>query len=157
MISPLTRPNQNRALQSGLDIPSNASNYMIYSISFCVGNGEICWQVFLFVFLSHFRMKYYLDMILILVVLNFQLFSISDSDSENDDLAYAGSEAQCSANSIEIIEDVIASLSTLTVDQDNHSKDQMVSNSASWRSNFSKVDIWYASFGSNMWKPRFLC
>ncbi|KAI3976691.1 hypothetical protein MKX01_008549 [Papaver californicum] len=86
-----------------------------------------------------------------------QLISSSDSDAENDDLAYAGSEAQCSVNSIEVVEDVIASLSTLTVDEDNRSKDQMVSSSASWRSNFSKVDIWYASFGSNMWKPRFLC
>ena len=26
-----------------------------------------------------------------------------------------------------------------------------------WRSELSKIDIWYASFGSNMWKPRFLC
>ncbi|KAI3953731.1 hypothetical protein MKW98_017555 [Papaver atlanticum] len=86
-----------------------------------------------------------------------QLISSSDSDAENDDLAHAGSDAQCSVNSIEVVEDVIASLSTLTFDEDNHSKDQMSSSSASWRSIFSKVDIWYASFGSNMWKPRFLC
>lgn len=26
-----------------------------------------------------------------------------------------------------------------------------------WRSELSKIDIWYASFGSNMWKSRFLC
>ncbi|KAF3499204.1 hypothetical protein F2Q69_00039954 [Brassica cretica] len=31
------------------------------------------------------------------------------------------------------------------------------SETASWRSDLSKVDVWYASFGSNMWKPRFLC
>ncbi|KAJ0105004.1 hypothetical protein Patl1_18889 [Pistacia atlantica] len=29
--------------------------------------------------------------------------------------------------------------------------------SAPRRSELSKVDVWYASFGSNMWKPRFLC
>ncbi|CAG7860283.1 unnamed protein product [Brassica rapa] len=31
------------------------------------------------------------------------------------------------------------------------------SETASWRSDLAKVDVWYASFGSNMWKPRFLC
>ncbi|MBA0678360.1 hypothetical protein Goari_019713 [Gossypium aridum] len=30
-------------------------------------------------------------------------------------------------------------------------------NSALWRSKLSKTDIWYAGFGSNMWKSRFLC
>lgn len=29
--------------------------------------------------------------------------------------------------------------------------------STPWRSAFSKIDVWYASYGSNMWKPRFLC
>jgi len=29
--------------------------------------------------------------------------------------------------------------------------------STSWRADLAKVDVWYASFGSNMWKPRFLC
>ncbi|MCL7038910.1 hypothetical protein MKW94_007481 [Papaver nudicaule] len=86
-----------------------------------------------------------------------ELISSSDSDAENDELAYTGSEAECSINSIEVVEDVIASLSTLTVDENNHSKDQIASSSASWRSNLSKVDIWYASFGSNMWIRRFLC
>lgn len=27
----------------------------------------------------------------------------------------------------------------------------------SWRVEHKLVDVWYASFGSNMWKPRFLC
>ncbi|XP_030493624.2 histone deacetylase 5 [Cannabis sativa] len=31
------------------------------------------------------------------------------------------------------------------------------SNSDNWRSDLSKFDIWYASFGSNMWQPRFNC
>ncbi|MBA0818029.1 hypothetical protein Gohar_028472, partial [Gossypium harknessii] len=30
-------------------------------------------------------------------------------------------------------------------------------NSALWRSKLSKIDIWYAGFGSNMCKSRFLC
>jgi histone deacetylase 6 len=29
--------------------------------------------------------------------------------------------------------------------------------SFTWRSALSKVYVWYASFGSNMWTPRFLC
>nr|ACF80379.1 unknown [Zea mays] len=29
--------------------------------------------------------------------------------------------------------------------------------SLEWRSDLSKTDVWYASFGSNMWRPRFLC
>ncbi|XP_031489923.1 histone deacetylase 5 [Nymphaea colorata] len=34
---------------------------------------------------------------------------------------------------------------------------QIAETTSSWRSAFSKVDVWYASYGSNMWKPRFLC
>lgn len=29
--------------------------------------------------------------------------------------------------------------------------------SVPWRSVLSKIDVWYASYGSNMWLPRFLC
>ena len=29
--------------------------------------------------------------------------------------------------------------------------------SLAWRSDLSRTDVWYASFGSNMWRPRFLC
>ncbi|XP_078155091.1 histone deacetylase-related / HD-like protein [Carex rostrata] len=28
---------------------------------------------------------------------------------------------------------------------------------ADWRFDLSKVDVWYASYGSNMWRPRLLC
>lgn len=28
---------------------------------------------------------------------------------------------------------------------------------APWRSVLSKIEVWYASYGSNMWKERFLC
>lgn len=34
---------------------------------------------------------------------------------------------------------------------------QVESNTSNWRSELSKVDVWYASFGSNMWQQRFLC
>ncbi|CAN8264847.1 unnamed protein product [Cochlearia groenlandica] len=37
---------------------------------------------------------------------------------------------------------------------ENH---QVGTASTSWRADFAKVDVWYASYGSNMWKPRFLC
>lgn len=33
---------------------------------------------------------------------------------------------------------------------------KMLSAGSSWRSILSKYDVWYASFGSNMWTPRFL-
>ncbi|KAK2632056.1 hypothetical protein EUGRSUZ_L02060 [Eucalyptus grandis] len=64
---------------------------------------------------------------------------ISSSDSEAEDVE-------------ELLQDVIRPLSTLRVDEDHHE-----SASVSWRSDLSKIDIWYATFGSNMWNPRFLC
>ncbi|OVA00799.1 Histone deacetylase superfamily [Macleaya cordata] len=83
-----------------------------------------------------------------------ELISSSDSDVENNE-----SEARAAVNAVEVVQDVAASLSVLKIDGDNNnnSKDQMVDGSASWRSVLSKIDIWYGSFGSNMWKPRFLC
>lgn len=33
----------------------------------------------------------------------------------------------------------------------------IMASSFTWRSSLSKIEVWYASFGSNMWKPRFLC
>ncbi|XP_044477204.1 histone deacetylase 5 [Mangifera indica] len=33
---------------------------------------------------------------------------------------------------------------------------EVATKSATWRSELAKIDVWYASFGSNMWKPRFL-
>ena len=35
--------------------------------------------------------------------------------------------------------------------------DQLAIKPIPWRSELSKMEIWYATFGSNMWKPRFLC
>ncbi|XP_042420772.1 histone deacetylase 5-like isoform X1 [Zingiber officinale] len=33
----------------------------------------------------------------------------------------------------------------------------IIASSFTWRSSLSKIEVWYASYGSNMWKPRFLC
>ncbi|KAF3499203.1 hypothetical protein F2Q69_00039955 [Brassica cretica] len=49
--------------------------------------------------------------------------------------------------------ELLDQLSKLNIE--THKVDTKVS--TSWRSDLSKVDVWYASFGSNMWKPRFLC
>lgn len=35
--------------------------------------------------------------------------------------------------------------------------DEETDASSSWRSELSNVYVWYASYGSNMWKPRFDC
>ncbi|XP_048137753.1 histone deacetylase 5 isoform X4 [Rhodamnia argentea] len=64
---------------------------------------------------------------------------ISSCDSEAEDVE-------------ELLQGVIRPLSTLRVDEDRRE-----SASVSWRSDLSNIDIWYATFGSNMWKPRFLC
>ncbi|KMS97784.1 hypothetical protein BVRB_5g123480 [Beta vulgaris subsp. vulgaris] len=67
-----------------------------------------------------------------------QLLIDVSSESESEDIEGA-------------IEDIIQPLSALKVDEDQKNA------SASWRPELKLVDIWYASFGSNMWKPRFLC
>ena len=91
--------------------------------------------------------------------------------------------AQASEDLEEVLQGIIQSLSNLKVDEDHQGKEEtefLVSywfstsiechtmasklnadknNNAyrPWRSELSKIDVWYASFGSNMWKPRFLC
>ncbi|XP_010036766.2 histone deacetylase 5 isoform X1 [Eucalyptus grandis] len=67
---------------------------------------------------------------------------ISSCDSEAEDVE-------------ELLQDFIRPLSTFRVDEDHHVLAE--SASVSWRSDLSIIDIWYATFGSNMWKPRFLC
>lgn len=72
---------------------------------------------------------------------------ISNSDSEGEDEKAPNIDS-------EIVQEVMEPFSKLKV-EDN--QDQGATSSTSWRSELSKIDIWYASFGSNMWKPRFLC
>ncbi|KAF8399592.1 hypothetical protein HHK36_015460 [Tetracentron sinense] len=78
------------------------------------------------------------------------LISISDSDADNDEGPHI-----LSANLEEDVQNIVQPLAMLKVDGDSH--DQEVNSSVPWRSDFSKIDIWYASYGSNMWKQRFLC
>ncbi|CAO2818501.1 unnamed protein product [Amaranthus hypochondriacus] len=51
----------------------------------------------------------------------------------------------------EAIKDIIQPFSELQVNEDQKNTP------ISWRVEHKLVDVWYASFGSNMWKPRFLC
>ncbi|KAG5039409.1 hypothetical protein JHK85_011885 [Glycine max] len=74
------------------------------------------------------------------------LVSSSDSEAEDD------KGAPSSENFVELLEDVIKPLSKLKVDAD---EDTDVS--STWRSELSNVYIWYASYGSNMWKARLNC
>ncbi|KAB2633596.1 histone deacetylase 5-like [Pyrus ussuriensis x Pyrus communis] len=55
----------------------------------------------------------------------------------------------------DILQDVIEPFSNLKLD--GSIQDHVASNSCTWRSELSKVDIWYASFGSNLCLERFLC
>ncbi|KAD1436644.1 hypothetical protein R6Q59_029043 [Mikania micrantha] len=52
--------------------------------------------------------------------------------------------------------DVTIPLSKLNLSEDAGS-DQVTATSQAWRSQLAKIDVWYASFGSNMSEPRFLC
>ncbi|RWW14138.1 hypothetical protein GW17_00022112 [Ensete ventricosum] len=111
-------------------------------------------------------------------VLN-RTYSSSESDVENDE------GAARTINVSEFAEDdVLLPLSKLKIDEDNHGKviasdqvqeegslsaseashdaelmtsNEIVDGYVTWRSLLSKVEVWYASYGSNMWKPRFLC
>ncbi|XP_059590005.1 histone deacetylase 5 isoform X6 [Vitis vinifera] len=71
------------------------------------------------------------------------LVASSDSEDESD------IDLHIRAENLEAV--VQDGLSKLKVDEDSH---DLV---ATWRSELSKIDVWYASFGSNMWKSRFLC
>ncbi|KAG1366775.1 putative Histone deacetylase 5 [Cocos nucifera] len=106
------------------------------------------------------------------------LSSSSESDVESDGEA---SSTIRSSNFVEIIEP----LSKLNIDEDNQGKavvsnhipaeqtyvvsseecrnaqalvpDDSVDGCFPWRSVLSNIEVWYGSYGSNMWKPRFLC
>ncbi|GLU21511.1 hypothetical protein SLE2022_376450 [Rubroshorea leprosula] len=73
---------------------------------------------------------------------------ISSSDSESED---EGAKLFVSADLVSAVEDVVTSLSNLKVE------DQTASTFVPWRSDVSKIDIWYATYGSNMWRSRLLC
>nr|XP_019709911.1 histone deacetylase 5 isoform X5 [Elaeis guineensis] len=113
-----------------------------------------------------------------LMLKKLNLSSSSESIVENDGGA---SVTICATNFVEIIEP----LSKLNIDEDNHGKaitldhiatdkspvvlseecpnaqalmpDKNVDGCTRWRSVLSKTEVWYGSYGSNMWKPGFLC
>ncbi|KAJ9140542.1 hypothetical protein P3X46_031177 [Hevea brasiliensis] len=77
------------------------------------------------------------------------LISSFDYEDEGDKTPNTVSE-----NTVAVVQDIIEPLSRLKV-EDGH--DQAVAKPIPWRSELSKIDIWYATFGSNMLKRRFLC
>ncbi|KAM3751263.1 hypothetical protein ACB098_04G095500 [Castanea mollissima] len=83
------------------------------------------------------------------------LFLSSDSEVEDDNGAQAPEDLE------EVLQGIIQPLSNLKVDEDHQGKEETEDKNnnaySPWRSELSKIDVWYASFGSNMWKPRFLC
>ncbi|XP_047957076.1 histone deacetylase 5 isoform X1 [Salvia hispanica] len=74
----------------------------------------------------------------------------SDSEDETEDIVLAVPEK------VPTIEDVIQPLSNLKIDLDSQ-VDQEANMKPSWRSELSKVDVWYATYGSNMKMSRFRC
>ncbi|KAM7268167.1 hypothetical protein ACFE04_010333 [Oxalis oulophora] len=76
------------------------------------------------------------------------LLIISSSESEDEEVNYVATE-----NGV-AIQDIIEPLSKLNVDD---TLDKVVVAPSSWRQELSKIEIWYATFGSNMWQSRFSC
>ncbi|KAF7134661.1 hypothetical protein RHSIM_Rhsim08G0146300 [Rhododendron simsii] len=78
------------------------------------------------------------------------VISCLDSDGENDICANIISEDLEKA-----VQDVLQPFSELRVGI--NSNDEVSTVSAPWRLQLSKIDVWYATFGSNMCESRFLC
>lgn len=120
-----------------------------------------------------------MDLWLIFVQIQLNFYSSSESDEED---LHEPSASVCSVNVIEVAEDDLSSqLSRLNVDGLDHAKGTTSNHSATtkdlndpleashnvtmkildgcvpWRSALLETYIWYASYGSNMWRPRFLC
>ncbi|XP_068655678.1 histone deacetylase 5 [Aristolochia californica] len=101
------------------------------------------------------------------------LISNSESDDEKVEATIIAATEDLSESSeanISEVHDIVQVLSLLKVDDSNMDKEvaltkdclsecleQTSETSDSWRSDYAKIDIWYGSYGSNMWKPRFLC
>uniref|UniRef100_A0A8I6WQ53 histone deacetylase n=1 Tax=Hordeum vulgare subsp. vulgare TaxID=112509 RepID=A0A8I6WQ53_HORVV len=103
-------------------------------------------------------------------------YASSGSESDVEDVSELP-DAISSANVIQVEDDVLsAHITMLKLDEDNLATKNNSSDSVqaqddgpvaastriydvtfTWRLTLSKVYVWYASFGSNMWKPRFLC
>ncbi|KAL2462980.1 Histone deacetylase 5 [Forsythia ovata] len=75
--------------------------------------------------------------------------SSSDSDGEHENGLIVAEELD------KAVEDIIEPLKNLQVHEDCQGQATVVS--PSWSSELSKIDIWYATFGSNINKSRFDC
>ncbi|PIN00900.1 Histone deacetylase complex, catalytic component RPD3 [Handroanthus impetiginosus] len=73
-----------------------------------------------------------------------------DSDSEHENLSLPILEE------VQNIEDVIQPFKNLKVNEDRQDQEATAA-SPSWRSELSKIYIWYATFGSNLRMSRFRC
>lgn len=110
--------------------------------------------------------------------------SSSDSDGDYEEISFSSIGT---INHVETVEDIILPLAMLDVGDSGGELEKAVTPNvitndqismaftetsqrtptslleqvdrfcAPWRSDLSKVEVWYASFGSNMWKDRFLC
>uniref|UniRef100_A0ACD5ULW2 Uncharacterized protein n=1 Tax=Avena sativa TaxID=4498 RepID=A0ACD5ULW2_AVESA len=92
-------------------------------------------------------------------------YASSGSESDVEDVDELP-DAVSPVNIIQVVDDVLSErITMLKLDQDNLATKKTSSCTtverspadSTWRSALSKVYVWYASFGSNMWKPRFLC
>ncbi|KAG8379252.1 hypothetical protein BUALT_Bualt07G0069300 [Buddleja alternifolia] len=76
--------------------------------------------------------------------------SSSDSDGEQENISLTVSEE------VQTIEDVIQPFKNLKVNEAGQDQGGIAA-PPSWRSELSNIDIWYATFGSNMNMSRFRC
>ncbi|KAH0688307.1 hypothetical protein KY284_018860 [Solanum tuberosum] len=79
---------------------------------------------------------------------------VVSSDSEDEYNTFSNRVAQDLEKDIE---NVIQPFSDLKVNDGTGITSQASTNSHTWREELSKIDIWYATFGSNMKLSRFLC
>ncbi|XP_078155090.1 histone deacetylase 5 [Carex rostrata] len=86
---------------------------------------------------------------------NLKLHWSSDSESDSEEATGACGETLSGADdaSRRLSEINIADVTSTSVTSSHETSKASVP----WRSVLSKIDVWYASYGSNMWLPRFLC
>ncbi|XP_023516037.1 histone deacetylase 5 [Cucurbita pepo subsp. pepo] len=72
-------------------------------------------------------------------------------------LSSSDSEDEASDSRLKSLEEILQGITLSRVEVKEDSQGQAINVTIPWRLELSKTDIWYASFGSNMWRPRFLC
>ncbi|XP_011621109.1 histone deacetylase 5 [Amborella trichopoda] len=107
----------------------------------------------------------------------FELSSSSDSDAEHKE-EFTANSTEAPSGSVSDDFDILEPLGMLKIDVDGPKDrdalksslkreeipcgprpfpDQMVNVSVPWRPKYSEIDVWYACYGSNLDKSRFLC